>query len=128
TTFGSLLEGVVVGEVLSVDNHPNADRLSICKVNIGRETVQIICGAENVAPGQKVPVATVGATLPVETGNGEPLTIREATLRGETSVGMICAEDELGLGDDHSGIMVLDEELTPGTPMHEAVDLDHDTV
>src|SRR5690625_1130025 len=128
TTFGSLLEGVVVGEVLNVDKHPNADRLRICKVNTGRETVQIICGAENVAPGQKVPVATAGSTLPVETGDGEPFVIRETTLRGETSAGMICAEDELGLGDDHSGIMVLDEELTPGTPMHEAMDLGHDTV
>lgn len=128
TSFGSLLKGVIVGEVLKVEDHPNADRLHICKVNTGSETVQIICGADNVAPGQKVPVATVGSTLPVETDDGEPLTIRKAKLRGEESRGMICSEDELGLGEDHSGIMVLDEQLQPGTPLHEAVDLYEDTV
>lgn len=128
TAYGSILEGVVVGEVLEVNEHPNADRLRICRVNTGDETVQIICGADNVAGGQKVPVATVGTSLPVETDNGEPFTIREAKLRGEESRGMICAEDELGLGDDHSGIMVLDQQLAPGTPLHEALDLYRDTI
>ncbi|GAA5520996.1 phenylalanine--tRNA ligase subunit beta [Aliifodinibius salicampi] len=128
SSYGSKLEGVVVGEVLDVKEHPNADRLRICSVNLGDEEVQIICGANNVAAGQKVPVATVGTTLPVETENGEPFTIRKAKLRGEKSTGMICAEDELGLGEDHSGIMVLDERLKPGTPLHKAIDIYQDTV
>lgn len=128
TSYGSKLEGVIVGEVLEVKEHTNADRLYVCKVNTGSETVQIVCGADNVAAGQKVPVATVGTTLPVETENGEPFTIREAKLRGEESKGMICAEDELGLGDDHSGIMVLDENLEPGTPLYEAIDLYEDSI
>ncbi|MEL7834496.1 phenylalanine--tRNA ligase subunit beta [Fodinibius sp. Rm-B-1B1-1] len=128
TQFGSKLEGVVVGEVLDVNDHPNADRLRICQVDIGSEQNQIICGADNVAAGQKVPVATVGTTLPIETDNGEPFIIRKAKLRGEKSNGMICAEDELGLGDDHSGIMVLDNTLTPGTPLHEAIDLYQDYI
>lgn len=127
-SYGSKLEGVVVGEVLEVTDHSNADRLRICQVYIGTETVQIVCGADNVAAGQKVPVATVGTTLPVEMENGEKFTIREAKLRGEESKGMICAEDELGLGEDHSGIMVLDEKLKPGTPLHEAIDLYEDSI
>ncbi len=126
--YGSKLEGVVVGEVLDVSDHPNADRLHICQVDIGTDKHQIICGAENVAAGQKVPVATVGTTLPVETENGEPFTIRKAKLRGEKSNGMICAEDELGLGDDHSGIMVLDTDLEPGTPLHKAIELYQDYI
>ncbi|SHF48460.1 phenylalanyl-tRNA synthetase beta subunit [Fodinibius roseus] len=126
--YGNRLEGVLVGEVLEVNDHPNADRLRICKVDTGNETVQIICGADNVTGGQKVPVATVGTSLPVETDDGEPFTIREVKLRGKESRGMICAEDELGLGDDHSGIMVLDQRLAPGTPLHEALDLYRDTI
>jgi phenylalanyl-tRNA synthetase beta chain len=126
--YGSNLEGVVVGEVLNVSDHPNADRLRICQVDIGPNQQQIICGADNVAVGQKVPVATIGTTLPVETENGEPFTIRKAKLRGEKSNGMICAEDELGLGEDHSGIMVLDNGLKPGTPLSEAIDLYQDFI
>jgi phenylalanyl-tRNA synthetase beta chain len=128
TQYGSKLEGVVVGEVVDVSDHPNADRLRICQVDIGSDQHQIICGADNVAAGQKVPVATVGTTLPVETNNGEPFTIRKAKLRGEKSNGMICAEDELGLGDDHSGIMVLDNGLKPGTPLRQAIDLYQDFI
>jgi phenylalanyl-tRNA synthetase beta chain len=128
TPYGSNLKGVVVGHVLEVTDHPNADRLRICSVDTGTEELQIICGAENVAADQKVPVATVGTTLPVETDNGEPFTIQKAKLRGEISRGMICAEDELGIGDDHSGIMVLDEELETGLPLHQALDLYQDTI
>ncbi len=128
TKYGSKLEGVVVGEVLEVSDHPNADRLRICQVDTGSEKNQIICGADNVAAGQKVPVATVGTTLPLKTENGELFTIRKAKLRGEKSNGMICAEDELGLGDDHSGIMVLDSTLQPGTPLYEAIDLYEDFI
>lgn len=108
-------EGVVVGEVLTADQHPNADRLRVCTVNVGEaEALQIVCGAPNVAAGQKVPVATVGTTLhPLE---GEAFKIKKGKIRGEVSMGMICAEDELGLGSDHDGIMVLEEALDPGTP------------
>ena len=109
------LAGVVVGEVLTCEQHPNADRLRVTTVNIGQDApVQIVCGAPNVAAGQKVPVATIGTTLYTE--QGEAWTIKKGKIRGEASHGMICAEDELGLGSDHDGIMVLDEKLTPGTP------------
>lgn len=121
--FGSSLEGVIVGEVLDVSEHPNADRLRICQVNTGSEKLQIICGADNVAKGQKVPVATVGTTLPLKLEDGSNLTIKKAKLRGEESKGMICAEDELGLGTDHEGIMVLDENLDIGKPINEIFDL-----
>lgn len=121
--YGSKLEGVVVGEVLETNQHPNADRLKVCKVNLGDETVQIVCGAKNVAAGQKVPVATVGSTLPIKLDDGSFLKLRKAKLRGEESHGMICAEDELGLGTNHDGIMVLDAALTPGTPISEVFDL-----
>ena len=108
------LAGVVVGEVLTCEQHPNADRLKVTTVNIGQDApVQIVCGAPNVAAGQKVPVATVGTTL--YTAEGEAWTIKKGKIRGEASHGMICAEDELGLGNDHDGIMVLDEKLLPGT-------------
>ncbi|HYW34575.1 MAG TPA: phenylalanine--tRNA ligase subunit beta [Balneolaceae bacterium] len=126
--YGNLLEGVIVGEVLEVHEHPNADRLRLCQVNLGNETVQIACGADNVASGQKVPVATVGTTLPLTDKNGNPVTIRQAELRGEPSEGMICAEDELELGSDHSGIMVLDDDLEVGTPLHQVFDLQKDAV
>jgi phenylalanyl-tRNA synthetase beta chain len=121
--YGSSLDGVVVGEVLEAKQHPNADRLKVCAVNIGDETVQIVCGASNVAAGQKVPVAKVGSTLPIKLDDGSFLTLRKAKLRGEESHGMICAEDELGLGTDHDGIMVLDADLTPGSPVSEIFDL-----
>lgn len=129
-TIGSDYEGFVVGEVLSVRSHPNADRLYLCDVNLGNdnESVQIVCGADNVDAGQKVPVATVGSTLPVAMDDGSYLTIKKAKLRGETSQGMICAEDELGLGDDHSGIMVMDNDIKTGTPLKKALDLEKDTV
>lgn len=128
TKFGNKLEGVIIGEVLEVKEHPNADRLRICIVNLGKETVQIVCGADNVAAGQKVPVATVGSSLPPQKEGEDPFTIREAKLRGEESKGMICAEDELGLGDDHSGIMVLDSDLEVGTPLHKAIDIYEDYI
>jgi len=128
TSFGNKLEGVVVGEILEVKEHSNADKLVICIVNIGSETVQIVCGADNVAAGQKVPVATVGTALPPANEGDDPFVIKEAELRGEESKGMICAEDELQLGDDHSGIMVLNENLEVGTPLHQALDLYQDSI
>ena len=118
---GQSLDGVVVGEVKTVREHPNADRLVLCDVDLGDGAPsQIACGAPNVAEGQKVPVATVGTTLslpdPDNPEERQELTVEARTLRGEASEGMICAEDELGLSGDHSGIMVLDDEATVGTP------------
>ncbi len=108
------LKGVVIGEVLTCEKHPDADRLSLTRVNIGTNTVPIVCGAPNVAKGQKVVVATVGSTL--HTHAGESFEIKKAKIRGQASEGMICAEDELGLGDNHDGIMVLETDAKPGTP------------
>ncbi len=121
------LKGVVIGEVLEAKKHPNADRLSLTKVNIGRdEPLQIVCGAPNVAAGQKVPVALVGTTLyPSE---GEPFTLKKGKIRGEVSEGMICAEDELGLGTDHSGIMVLPDEVETGTPASKFFNIEKDVI
>lgn len=121
------LEGVVVGEVLSCVQHPNADRLKLTTVAIGSENpVQIVCGAPNVATGQKVPVATIGTTLYDKEGNG--FKIKKGKIRGEESHGMICAEDELGLGDDHDGILVLDPTVSVGTKVAELFDISVDQV
>lgn len=109
------LEGLVIGEVLTREKHPNADKLSVTTVNIGgTEPLHIVCGAPNVAAGQKVVVAPVGATVhPTE---GEPFLIKKAKIRGEESAGMICAEDEIGLGKSHDGIMILPDDAVVGTP------------
>lgn len=121
------LEGIVVGEVLTCIQHPNADKLKVTTVNIGEENaVQIVCGAPNVAAGQKVPVATIGTTL--YTAEGESWKIKKGKIRGEESFGMICAEDELGLGQSHDGIMVLDNSLTPGTKAADIFDIENDHV
>lgn len=128
-TLGSNLDGVVIGKVTFVKPHPNADRLQICNVNIGQnEDLQIVCGASNVAKGQSVPVATVGTTLPIELGDGKLLKIKKSKIRGEVSMGMICAEDELGLGNNHDGIMVLDNSLQTGTPFSDVYKIHSDTV
>lgn len=122
--IGASLEGVVVGRVIDVRRHPNADRLTLCTVDLGAgEPVQIACGAPNVAAGQKAPVATVGTTLMLpsrdDPDDRTPVEIKKAKLRGEISEGMICAEDELGLSEDHSGIMVLPEDAEVGKPFAE---------
>lgn len=126
--YGSSLDGVIVGEILEVREHPNADRLLVCDVNLGDSKTQIVCGAKNVAAGQKVPVATIGSTLPIKLDDGSNLKIKKTKLRGEVSEGMICAEDELGLGTDHSGIMVLANDPKVGTPVSEIFDLYQDTI
>jgi phenylalanyl-tRNA synthetase beta chain len=109
------LEGLIIGEVLTVAQHPNADKLKLTTVNTGNgEPLNIVCGAPNVAVGQKVVVAPIGATIYPSTG--EPLTMKKAKIRGEESNGMLCAEDEIGLGGSHAGILVLDSALIPGTP------------
>ena len=112
------LAGLVIGEVLECAKHPDADKLSVTKVDIGTdETLQIVCGAPNVAAGQKVVVATVGSTIyPV---SGEPLTMKKAKIRGMESFGMICAGDEIGLNNDHAGILVLPAGTQKGTPAAE---------
>jgi phenylalanyl-tRNA synthetase beta chain len=107
------LKGLVVGEVLEVEKHPNADKLSVTKVTVGGDPLQIVCGAPNVAVGQKVVVATVGTTIYPLTG--DPLTMKLAKIRSVESHGMICAEDEIGLGESHDGILVLKNETAVGT-------------
>jgi phenylalanyl-tRNA synthetase beta chain len=109
------LKGLVIGEILTCEKHPDADKLKLTTVNIGTgEDLQIVCGAPNAAKGQKVVVATVGTTIyPL---SGDPLTMKKAKIRGVESHGMICAEDEIGLGSSHNGIMVLDAQAVPGTP------------
>jgi len=121
------LEGVVVGHVLECTQHTNADRLKVTKVDIGSgEIIQIVCGAPNVAVGQKVPVATVGTTL--YDAEDKPWQINKGKIRGEVSEGMICAEDELGLGESHDGIMILDAKLKPGTTLAKVLEIENDKV
>ncbi len=111
-TLGGTFEGVVVGEVLAIEPHPNADKLRLCTVEYGAaEALKVVCGAPNVAVGGKYPFATVGTTLPCG------ITLKKAKIRGVESLGMLCAKDELGLGEDHSGLLVLDASLKPGTPL-----------
>ena len=121
------LEGIVVGQVLTCIQHPDADRLKITTVDLGNGVpVQIVCGASNVAAGQKVPVATIGTTLYDK--EGVAFTIKKGKIRGQESHGMICAEDELGLGESHDGIMILDEALVAGTPAAKVFKIENDEV
>jgi phenylalanyl-tRNA synthetase beta chain len=121
------LKGVVVGLVLEVIQHPGADRLKLTKVDVGApEPLSIVCGAANVAPHQKVLVATIGCVLhPIQ---GEKIEIKKSKIRGEVSEGMICAEDELGLGNSHDGIMVLENHAEVGTPAAEFLKLNQDRI
>ncbi len=121
------LQGVVVGHVLTCEKHPDADRLSITTVDLGDGSpVQIVCGATNVAKGQKVPVATIGTKL--FDAAGVEFEIKKGKIRGQESHGMICAEDELGLGTSHDGIMILDATLKPGTPAAKVFNVENDEV
>ncbi len=121
------LSGLVVGEITACGPHPNADRLQVCEVNIGEdEPLAIVCGAKNARQGLRVVVATVGTELhPV---NGESFKIKKGKIRGEVSMGMICAEDEIGVGQSHEGIIELDEKWTPGTPVASVYNLESDAV
>ena len=122
------LDGVVVGHVRSVAPHPNADRLRVCRVDVGTgEPLHIVCGAPNVAEGQRVPVATIGAEL-LPFGSDTPLKIKKGKIRGELSEGMICAEDELGLGQGHEGIMVLPASTPIGIPFADTLNQDRDYI
>lgn len=121
------LKGIVVGKVLTCVQHPNADRLKVTTVDLGDGTpVQIVCGAPNVAAGQKVPVATIGTTLYDDKGEG--FKIKKGKIRGEESHGMICAEDELGLGKGHDGILVLDKKTKVGLSGAEVFNIETDQV
>ncbi len=120
------LKGVVIGEVMTCIKHPGSDHLSLTTVNVGQgEPLKIVCGASNVAAGQKVAVAIVGTTLFF---NDKEVTIQRAKIRGELSEGMICAEDELDIGTSHEGIMVLDPAALPGTPASDFFKVEEDTV
>jgi phenylalanyl-tRNA synthetase beta chain len=122
------LQGVVVGHVLTCEKHPDADKLKITTVDLGdgNAPVQIVCGAPNVAAGQKVPVATIGTKVFDKEGNA--FEIKKGKIRGQESHGMICAEDELGLGNNHDGIMVLADDLKPGTPAAKVFEVENDEV
>jgi phenylalanyl-tRNA synthetase beta chain len=112
--IGSDFPGVVVGEILAIEPHPGADKLRLCTVEYGaEETMRVVCGAPNVEVGGKYPFAPVGTTLP------GGFTLKKAKIRGEVSMGMLCAKDELELGEDHSGLLVLDADIKPGTPFVE---------
>ncbi len=120
------LKGIVVGEVLTCEPHPNSDHMHVCSVNLGaEEPVQIVCGAANIAAGQKVMVATIGCVL---YDGDQEFKIKKSRLRGVDSFGMICAEDEIGVGNDHSGIIVLPQDVKPGTPAAEYYNLESDYV
>jgi len=121
------LKGLIVGHVTECIKHPNADKLSLTKVNVGgEEDLQIVCGAPNVATGQKVVVAQVGVELfPLE---GDPFTIKKGKIRGEASEGMICAEDEIGIGHNHDGIIILAENAVIGSSVAELFEVTEDTV
>lgn len=120
------LDGIFIGEVISCEKHPNADKLSVTTINVGGDALlPIVCGAPNVAKGQKVAVATVGTTL---YSGDESFEIKKAKIRGEVSEGMICAEDEIGIGISHDGIMVLDEKAIPGTPAKAYFEITEDHV
>lgn len=121
------LVGVIVGEVKTCEKHPDADRLNVTTVDLGDgNPVQIVCGAPNVAVGQKVPVATIGTKLFDKDGN--EFEIKKGKIRGQESHGMICAEDELGLGENHDGIMILDKKLKSGTTLAEVLKIENDEV
>ena len=121
------LEGIVVGHVLTCIPHPDADRLKVTTVDLGDGiSVQIVCGAANVAAGQKVPVATIGTTLYDK--EGVAFQIKKGKIRGQESHGMICAEDELGLGTSHDGIMILDNSIVPGTTAASVFKIENDEV
>ncbi|MEC8140677.1 MAG: phenylalanine--tRNA ligase subunit beta [Bacteroidota bacterium] len=126
--IGASLDQIIVGEIRAVTSHPNADRLSICTVFDGDKELQIVCGANNITIGQKVPVAPVNSTLPIQDEQGRLIKIKKTKLRGVVSEGMICAEDELGISDDHAGIMVLPSGTTPGIPLSELISSYQDSV
>ncbi|CAG0900184.1 unnamed protein product [Cyprideis torosa] len=120
------LEGFVVGEVLAVEKHPNADRLKLTKVDVGNGVLDIVCGAPNVAEGMKVPVAMIGTKI-FDT-EGKHFEIKKSKIRGAESFGMLCSERELQIGDDASGILSLDKAWSNGVPLKDLISFEKDTV
>jgi phenylalanyl-tRNA synthetase beta chain len=118
TTAAPPFSGVVVAKVLTAEKHPNADKLSVCTVDAGGAPLNIVCGAPNVRAGMLVPCATVGAVLPGD------FHIKPAKMRGVESQGMLCSARELGLSEDHGGLLELAADLKPGTSLRDALDLD----
>ncbi len=119
------MRGLVIGEVLTCEKHPNSDHLSKTTVNVGNEVLPVVCGAPNVAAGQKVVVATIGTKL---YSGDEEFEIKKSKIRGEVSEGMICAEDEIGIGNDHTGIIVLPDDVVVGTPARSYYKVESDYV
>lgn len=122
TTHGEGLEGILVGEILEVNPHPNANKLQLATVQVPGKKLSVVCGAPNIAPGQKVPVAPIGSSVPVGR-DGTPMRIEEVKIRDVESQGMLCSAKELGLGDDHGGILILDPDLKIGTKLTSALGL-----
>ena len=121
------LTGVVAGKVLKCEKHPNADRLKVTSIDLGNnETSEIVCGATNIMEGQIVPIAKVGSKI--YTNGGDEIKIKKSKIRGVVSNGMVCAEDEIGLGESHDGIMVLDSKIKPGTPISELFNVENDNI
>ena len=121
------LEGIIVGEVLSCKKHPNADRLKLTNIDLGKEgKFEIVCGAPNISKGQKVAVATVGSVI--YTNSGEKIKISKSKIRGVVSNGMVCSEDEIGLSNSHDEIMVLDKKIKTGTPLSKIIEVENDKI
>src|SRR2546426_4099865 len=116
--IGGEFEGIVVAQVVTRDKHPNADKLSLCRVNDGKGERQIVCGADNFKPGDKVPLIVPGHSLPAKAGEA-PLTIKVGKIRGVESQGMMCSPQELGLGNEVQGLLILREDATVGQPFAE---------
>src|SRR5678815_121748 len=117
--IGGEFEGVVVAQVITRDKHPNADKLSLCRVNDGKGERQIVCGAQNFQAGDKVALILPGATLPLKPGEKEPFTIKVGKIRGVESHGMLCSPKELGLADDAEGLLILPPDAKIGQPFAE---------
>src|SRR5678816_3802151 len=118
-SLGGEFEGIVVAQVLTRDKHPNADKLSLCRVNDGKGERQIVCGAQNFQAGDKVPLILPGSSLPLKPGEKEPFTIKVGKIRGVESQGMMCSPQELGLGDNVDGLLILREDAPVGQPFAE---------
>src|SRR5262245_46734435 len=117
--LGGEFAGIVVGQVITRDKHPNADKLSLCRVNDGQGERQIVCGAQNFQPGDKVPLILPGASLPLKPGEKEAFTIKVGKIRGVESQGMMCSGRELGLSEDHEGLLLLRADARVGQPFAE---------
>ena len=121
------LEGVIAGKVIECVKHPNADRLKLTSIDLGNNQIsEIVCGAPNIEKGQMVPVAVVGSKI--YTNEGVEIKIKKSKIRGVVSNGMVCAEDEIGLGDSHDGIMILDKKIKPGTPVSQIFNVNSDSI